>query len=65
MEVVGGDLGVFDNATDDELLNTVGDGGLLVLGLPEETVHLDGEDLLGELVKVGLSLEWLDLEENE
>ena len=65
LEVVSGDLGVFDYATDEDLLNTVGNGDLLVLGLPEETVHGDGEDLLGELVKVGLSLIRLHLEEDQ
>ena len=65
MEVVSGDLLVFNDATDDELLNTVGNGGLLVLGLPEETVHLDGDDLLGEVIKVCLSLVGLDFEEDE
>lgn len=65
LEVVSGDLQVLDDATDEDLLNTEGDGDLLVLGLPEEAVHLDGEDLLGELVKVGLSLVGLHLEEDE
>ena len=65
LEVVSGDLEVLDDATDEDLLNAEGDGDLLVLGLPEETVHLDGEDLLGELVKVGLSLVGLHLEEDE
>ncbi len=65
LEVVSGDLEVLDDATDEDLLNAEGDGDLLVLGLPEEAVHLDGEDLLGELVEVGLSLVGLHLEEDE
>lgn len=65
LEVVGGDLLVLDDGADDDLLNTVGDGELLVLGLPEETVHLDADDLLGELVEVGLGVVGLHLEDDE
>ncbi len=65
LEVVGGDLLVLDDGADDDLLNTVSDGELLVLGLPEETVHLDADDLLGELVEVGLGVVGLHLEDDE
>lgn len=65
LEVVSGDLLVLDDGTDDDLLNTVGDGELLVLGLPEETVHLNADDLLSELVKVGLSVVGLHFEDDE
>ncbi len=65
LEIVGADLEVLDDTTDHDLLNTEGDGDLLVLGLPEEAVLLDGEDLLGELVEVGLGLVGLHLEEDE
>jgi hypothetical protein len=65
LEVVGGDLLVLNDGTDDDLLNTVGNGGLLVLGFPEETVHLNANDLLSELVKVGLGIVGLHFEENE
>ena len=65
LEVVSADLEIFDDATDDDLLNTEGNGGLLVFGLPEETVHFDGKNLLGKCVKIGLSLVWLNLEEDE
>ena len=65
LEVVGGDLLVLDDGADDDLLNTVGDGELLVLGLPEETVHLDADDLLGELVEVGLGVVGLHLEDDQ
>ena len=65
LEVVGGNFLIFNDATNDDLLDTVGNGGLLVLGLPEETFHLDGNDLLGELIEVGLSLIGLDLEDDE
>ncbi len=65
LEVIGGDLQVLNDGTNDDLLNTVGNGDLLVLGFPEETVHLDGDDLLSELVEVGLSVVGLNFEENE
>ena len=65
LEVVSGDLLVFDDGTNNDLLNTVGNGDLLVLGLPEETVHLDAYDLLGELVEVGLGFIGLHFEDNE
>lgn len=65
LEVISADLEVLNNTTDDELLDTVGDGDLLVLGLPEEAVLLDGEDLGGEGVEVGLGLVGLDLVEDQ
>ena len=65
LEVVGGDLLVLDDGANDDLLNTVGDGELLVLGLPEETVHLDADDLLCELVEVGLGVVGLHLEDDQ
>lgn len=65
LKVISWNLFVFDDTTNDELLNTVGNGSLLVLSLPEETILLDGNDLLGEVIKVGLSLVGLDLEEDE
>ena len=65
LEVVGGDLGVFNDGADDNFLDSVGNGGLLVLGLPEEAVHGDCENLLGELVKVSLGLIRLHLENDE
>lgn len=65
LEVVGGDLLVLDDGTNDDLLDTVSDGELLVLGLPEETVHLNADDLLSELVKVGLSVVGLHFEDDE
>ena len=65
LEVVSGDLLVLDDGTNDDLLNTVGDGKLLVLGLPEETVHFNADDLLSEIVKVGLSVVGLHFEDDE
>lgn len=65
MEVVGGDLLVLDDAADHELVDAVGDGFLLVLGLPEEAVLLDGHDLLEELVQVSLRFVRLDFPQNQ
>ncbi len=64
-EVVSGDLIVFNDATDDELVDTVGNWFLLVVLLPGEAVHLDGDDLLEQLVQVGLGFVWLHVEEHE
>jgi len=65
LEVVSADLGVLDNATNHNLVHTVGDGLLLILSLPEETVHGDGDDLFGEGVEIGLSFVGLDLPDDE
>lgn len=65
MEVINADLIVFDDTTDDQLVDSVGDGFLLVLSLPEEAFHLDGEDLLEQSVEVSLSFVRLYVEENE
>lgn len=65
LEIVSGDLGIFDDTTDDELVDSVGDGFLLVFSLPEETVLFDGQDLLGEFVEIGFSFVGLDFEEDE
>ena len=65
LEVVSADLCVFNDTTDLDLGDTVGNGDLLVLGLPEESVQGNGDDLLGKGVKIGLGLVWLDLEDDE
>ncbi len=65
LEVVSADLGVLDNATNHNLVHTVGDGLLLILSLPEETVHGDADDLFGEGVEIGLSFVGLDLPDDE
>jgi len=57
---VSGDLVVLDGGTDDDLEDTVGNGFLLPLGLPPETVHLDLEDLVSELLKIGVLTPGLD-----
>jgi len=65
LKVVSADLRVLHDATNHNLVHTVSDGLLLVLGLPEEAVHLDGEDLLSEGIEVGLSLVGLDFEDDQ
>jgi len=65
LNIVGGDLVVLDGGTDDDLEDTVSDGFLLVLGLPEEAVHLDGKDHLCHLVDVGLLTPGLDFPDDD
>jgi hypothetical protein len=65
LEIINGDLVVFNDATNDKFVDTVGNWFLFAVLFPDETVHIDGDDLLEELVKVGLSFVWLNFEENE
>lgn len=65
MEVINGDLVIFNDTTDDEFVDTVGNWFLFAVLFPDETVHLDEEDFLEELVEVSLSFVWLDFEEDE
>ena len=66
LDVISGDLIIFNNATNNEFVDTEGDGFLLVLGLPEKSVNDDlSDDLLGELVEVGLSFPRLNVKEDE
>jgi hypothetical protein len=53
LELVGRDLFVFDDQVDLELLNTETDSNKLG-GTPDETVPLNGTDILLELFQVGL-----------
>lgn len=62
---IGGDLVVLDDGSHDELEDTEGDGLLLVLSLPDEAVHGDSENHLGELVEVGLLIPWLDFPKDD
>lgn len=64
-EIINTDLVVLNDATNDKLFNTVGNWFLLVVLFPDETVNLDGLDLLEEFVEVGLSFVWLDFEEHD
>ena len=65
LDQVSGDLIVLDGGADDDLEDAVGDGLLLPLGLPHETVHLDTEDFVSEDLEVGILTPWLDLPNNE
>jgi len=64
--VISGDLGILDGGTDDDLEDTVSDGLLLELGLPDETVHLDVlHDVLCDLIEISVSIVRLDLPDDE
>ena len=66
LDVISGDLSVDDGGSDNELLDSVGDGGSLELSLPEETVLDDfGEDSLTESLEIGLVIDGLDLVDDE
>merc|ERR1712083_445044 len=63
---VSRDLLVDDGGTDAELLHTEGNGLELELGLPGETLLVDlGDDVAAELVEVGLSVDDLDVPDDE
>ena len=59
------DLVIFDRGSDLDLEDSVGNGLLLPLSLPEETVHLNSENLLCESFEVGLLTPWLDFPDDE
>ena len=59
------DLVIFDCGSDLDLEDSVGDGLLFPLSLPEETVHLNSENLLRECLEVGLLAPWLHLPNDE
>ena len=64
--VVDRDLLVLAGETNDQLLDSKGNGFLLVLSLPEETILSDGaEDLLGEVVKISLRVKRFDLKHDK
>merc|ERR1719362_574442 len=65
LDKISGDLIIFDGGTNLNLEDTVSDGLLLPLGLPEKTVHLDAEDLVGKSLKVSLLTPWLDIPNDE
>ena len=62
LEIIGGDLSIFDDATNNELVDAVGNGFLLVFFFPDESVNLDGLDLKEEGVEVGLGFPRLHVE---
>lgn len=65
LEVINGYLVVFEDTSNDELVDTVCDGFLLVVFLPDEAVHGDCADLEEEGVEVGFSFVGLDVEKEE
>ena len=63
---VGGDLGILDGGTNEDLKDTVSNGLLLELGLPDETIHLNVlEDFLRDLVEISIGVIRLDLPDDE
>jgi len=64
-EVIGGDLNILNDATDQDLEHAVGNGLLLPPSLPLETVLLDGNDQLGELIKVSVLTPRLNFEDDK
>ena len=59
------DLFIFDRGSDLDLEDSVGNGLLLPLSLPEETVHLNSENLLSESFEVGVLAPWLNFPDDE
>ena len=52
---------IFNCCADLNLKDTVSDGLLLPFSLPEETIHLDSENLVCECLKIGFLSPWLYL----
>lgn len=65
LDIVGGDLEILNGSADHELENTIGDGLLLITGLPEETVLLNGQNFGSESVEICLLTPRLHLPNNE
>jgi hypothetical protein len=65
LKVINRDLVILYDTTNDELVDSVGNRFFLALSLPDKSVLLDCQNLLEQLVKVGLCLVWLDLEEDD
>jgi hypothetical protein len=65
LEVVNGDLFIFNDTANNKLVNSVGNGFLLVILFPDEAVHLNSENLLEKSVEIGFSFVWLDVEKDE
>ena len=65
LDKISGDLIILDSGANDDLEDTVGNGFLLPLGLPEKTVHGDADDLVSEHLQVGLLAPWLHFPNDE
>ena len=64
LEVIRGDLVIFNDAPDAEFFDSVSNGFQLVLSLPEHAILLHLEDLNGKKVEVSLFTPWLNVEDN-
>ena len=62
LEVINGDFVIFNDTTNDEFVNSVGNWFLFAVLFPDESVQIDEENFLEESVKVGLSFVWLNFE---
>jgi hypothetical protein len=60
-QIFHGDLIIFNNTVDLELLDTITNGNELVT-TPQETFHGDGLDTLGQLIHIGFIIPRLDFE---
>lgn len=65
MEIINGYLVIFNDTTNNELVDSEGDGFLLVLEFPDKTFLLDGQDLLEQFIEIGLSFVGLHFEEED
>ena len=65
LDIISGDLGVLNSGTDLDLEDTVGDGLLLPLSLPEETVHLDGKNFFSESIQVCFFTPWFNFPDDQ
>jgi len=66
-DVVDGDLLVLAREANDQLEDAEGNGLLLVLSLPEETLFLGdiAEDLLGKIIQISIAIERLHFKHDE
>ena len=62
---IGWALSIFDGGTNLDLENTESNGFLLPLGLPEKTIDLDSEDLVGKSLQVGLLTPGFDIPDDK
>ena len=62
---IGGDLFVFNDSANNDLVYTESNRFFLVFGFPGKTVHIDVKDLNGEGVQIGLITYWLDFPDDD
>ena len=64
--IIDGDFLVFEGEADNELEDAESNWLFFVLGFPVETFLRDlTEDFLSEVIEVGLTVQWLDLQQHE